>query len=37
MNDDVETVTDISYLGYRIYSGGRYEAVLISMTRLGCV
>ena len=35
LHDDVETVTDFSYLGDRIYSGGGCEVAVTSRTRIG--
>ena len=37
LHEDVETVTDFSYLGDRIYSEGGCEAAVTSRTRLGWV
>ena len=37
LHDNVETVTDFSYLGGRISSGGGCEAAVTSTTRLGLV
>ena len=37
LHEDVETVTDISYLGNGINSGCGCEAAVISRTRLGWV